>query len=97
MNATATAGSVEMIDPHVLILEQNIRTEAPIDKAFVETIRQEGVLQPVLGWRDSEGVHVRAGQRRTLGAREAGVATIPSTSSTSTRTTRAKQTALCAS
>lgn len=77
MNATATAGSVEMIDPHVLILEQNIRTEAPIDKAFVETIRQEGVLQPVLGWRDSEGVHVRAGQRRTLGAREAGVATIP--------------------
>ncbi|MBS1673149.1 MAG: ParB N-terminal domain-containing protein [Actinobacteria bacterium] len=77
MNATTTAGTVELIDPNELILEVNIRTEAPLDKGFIESIRQEGVIQPVLGWRDSEGVHVRAGQRRTLGAREAGVATIP--------------------
>lgn len=77
MNTQTPVGTLEHIDPHTLIVETNIRTVAPIDKGFVESIRQEGVLMPVLGWRDAEGVHVRAGQRRTLGAREAGVATIP--------------------
>lgn len=37
-----------------------------------------GVLTPILAWRDADGgVRVRAGQRRTLAAREAGVATVP--------------------
>lgn len=78
MNETTTAGTIEQIDPHTLILERNIRTEAPIDKGFVDSIRTNGVIQPVVGWRDQDGaVHVRYGQRRTLGAREAEVATIP--------------------
>ncbi|MGO2519959.1 MAG: ParB/RepB/Spo0J family partition protein [Microbacterium sp.] len=78
MSETSTAGTVEQVDPKVIILERNIRTDAPIDKGFIESIRTNGVIQPVVGWRDQDGaVHVRYGQRRTLGAREAGVATIP--------------------
>lgn len=78
MNEVSTAGTVEQVDPKVIILERNIRTDAPIDKGFIESIRTNGVIQPVVGWRDQDGaVHVRYGQRRTLGAREAGVATIP--------------------
>lgn len=79
MTDTITAtGTLEHIDPQALILESNVRPSAPVDKEFVATIKQFGVLMPVLARRDPQGnVLVRAGQRRTLGAREAGVATIP--------------------
>ena len=79
MTDTITAtGTLEHIDPEALILEANVRPSAPVDKDFVATIKQFGVLMPVLARRDEHGnVLVRAGQRRTLGAREAGVATIP--------------------
>jgi len=79
MTDTITAtGTLEHIDPEALILEVNVRPSAPVDKDFVATIKQFGVLMPVLARRDEQGnVLVRAGQRRTLGAREAGVASIP--------------------
>ena len=77
-DAITATGTLEHIDPQALILESNVRPSAPIDKEFVATIKQFGVLMPVLARRDEHGnVLVRAGQRRTLGAREAGVATIP--------------------
>lgn len=78
MTTTSTAGIVEHIDPQSLIVETNVRTVAPLEAGFVESIRVNGVLTPILAWRDQDGgVHVRAGQRRTLAARKAGVATVP--------------------
>lgn len=82
MNATMTqpTGTIELMDPNLVVLEDNIReiTSDDLDAGFVESIRQNGVLQPVVGWRDAEGVvRVRYGQRRTVGARAAGVATLP--------------------
>jgi len=75
---TSPTGTVEHIDPSTLIVETNVRTTAPLDPGFVDSIRQVGVLTPLLAWRDQNGgVHVRAGQRRTLAAAEAGIATIP--------------------
>jgi ParB family chromosome partitioning protein len=73
------AGVLEHLDPTVLVIETNVRTEALILEAeFVDSVRMHGVLVPVLGWRATDGVvHVRAGQRRTLAAREAAIATIP--------------------
>lgn len=77
INTTPT-GTVEHLDPSTLIVETNVRTGAPLDPGFVDSIRQVGVLTPVLAWRDIDGgVHVRAGQRRTLAACEAGTPTIP--------------------
>jgi ParB family chromosome partitioning protein len=64
------------LDPNEVIVESNVRTEDKtfLTKDFIDTIRTEGVLTPVLCRRSEDGtVHVRAGQRRTLAAREAGV------------------------
>ena len=73
------AGVLEHLDPAGLVIETNVRTEGLILGAeFVNSVRTHGVLVPVLGWRDTDGtVHVRAGQRRTLAAREAQVGSIP--------------------
>ncbi|MGX5769752.1 ParB/RepB/Spo0J family partition protein [Microbacterium trichothecenolyticum] len=77
INTTPT-GTVEHIDPSTLIVETNVRTTAPLDAGFVDSIRQVGVLTPLLAWRDQDGgVHIRAGQRRALAATDAGIATVP--------------------
>lgn len=75
---TAYQGTVEHIDPNAIIIEANVRPSAPLTKEFVASIRENGVLTPVLARRDAQGnVVVRAGQRRTLAAREAGLSSIP--------------------
>lgn len=75
---THSLGTVEQIDPTTLVIEANVRTSAPVTPEFVRSIRENGVLTPVLARRDDQGnVLVRAGQRRTLAAREAGLSAIP--------------------
>lgn len=75
---TTTAGTLEHVDPTTIEVEENVRLDVTIDKEFVASIKANGVLVPILARRDDQGrVHVRAGQRRTLAAREAGVETIP--------------------
>lgn len=70
---------LEHLDAIALMIESNVRPEGlALDAEFVHSVRTHGVLVPVLGWRDTNGVlHVRAGQRRTLAAQKAQVATIP--------------------
>jgi ParB family chromosome partitioning protein len=70
---------LEHLDPTALAIEANARTEGLIlNGEFVDCVRAHGVLVPVLGLRAADAaVHVRAGQPRTLAAREAAVATIP--------------------
>lgn len=73
-----SAGVLEHIDPNAIVIEANVRPSAPLTKEFVQSIRDHGVIVPTYGYRDANGnVLVRAGQRRTLGAREAEVATMP--------------------
>ena len=77
-DTTIHTGTVEHIDPQTLVIEANVRPSAPLTAAFVQSVRENGVLTPVLARRDEQGnILVRAGQRRTLAAREAGVSTIP--------------------
>ncbi|AWB88130.1 ParB/RepB/Spo0J family partition protein [Mycetocola zhujimingii] len=77
-NTTARMGTIEHIDPNLIVVEANVRTEAALPREFVASIKQNGVLTPILARRDEQGnVIVRAGQRRTLAAREAGLSTIP--------------------
>jgi ParB family chromosome partitioning protein len=69
---------VRHIDPQTLVVEDNIRSQVNIDRKFVASIRQHGVIVPILAHPDADGnVVVRDGQRRTLAAREAEVATVP--------------------
>ncbi|WP_100812136.1 ParB/RepB/Spo0J family partition protein [Microbacterium sp. HA-8] len=71
-------GILEYVDPAQIVLETNVRPSAPLTDEFIATIREHGVLQPVRGRRDDTGsVIVRAGQRRVLAAREAGLTAIP--------------------
>jgi len=75
---TNSAPVLEHINPDQLTIATNVRTEVALDPAFVDNIRTNGVVQPIVATRTEDGsVAVRAGQRRTLAAREAGLATIP--------------------
>jgi ParB family chromosome partitioning protein len=76
--ATIQQGVVEHIDPNVIVVEANVRTDATLPAEFLASIKQNGVLTPILARKDEQGnVIVRAGQRRTLAAREVGLASIP--------------------
>ena len=71
-------GTLEHLDPHTLELETNVRDDAALDADFVASITEHGVLNPIAAVRGHDGVvRVRAGQRRTLAAREAGLTSVP--------------------
>ena len=54
------------------------RLDVRLDPAFVASIKDLGVLVPIVAVRTAEGaVRVRLGNRRTLGAIEAGRPTVP--------------------
>jgi ParB family chromosome partitioning protein len=72
----SVAGELRHLDPETLVIDTNIRTTAALTKEFIASVG-DGIRLPVLAVDTSEGVLVRDGQRRTLAAREAGLATIP--------------------
>lgn len=66
------------VDPRALVIDANVRREVDLTAAFVGSVREHGVLSPVLVRRDTLGqLLVVDGQRRTLAAIEADVATVP--------------------
>jgi ParB family chromosome partitioning protein len=66
------------LDPRNLLVDVNIRTDARLDKDFVASIKDFGVLVPIIAVRTASGdVRVRFGHRRTLAAIEADLATVP--------------------
>jgi ParB family transcriptional regulator, chromosome partitioning protein len=70
--------TVEHIDPQTLEFEDNVREEVELDKEFLASLREHGVIIPIIAIRDAEGrTLVREGQRRTLGAREVGLTSVP--------------------
>ncbi|MFE4080299.1 ParB/RepB/Spo0J family partition protein [Paenarthrobacter sp. YIM B13468] len=75
MNAAPT---LEMIDPTTLTVDINVRKDAALTSDFVASIKEHGVMEPVIAHRKDDGtVHVLMGQRRTLGAVEAKRSEIP--------------------
>jgi ParB family transcriptional regulator, chromosome partitioning protein len=73
-----TAPTVEVLDPASLLVDVNVRHDARLDPAFVASIKEHGVLVPIVAVRTAEGgVRVRFGHRRTLGAIEAGRQLVP--------------------
>lgn len=73
-----STAQITTVDPSTLTIETNVRTAATLDKDFLSSIKQHGVLTPVLVMRNQDGaLAVRAGQRRTLAAVEVGLPTIP--------------------
>ncbi|MCD4850803.1 ParB/RepB/Spo0J family partition protein [Paenarthrobacter nitroguajacolicus] len=75
MNAAPT---LEMIDPTTLTVDINVRKDAALTAEFVASIKEHGVMEPVIAHRKDDGtVHVLMGQRRTLAAVKAGRDSIP--------------------
>ncbi|SDQ03496.1 MULTISPECIES: ParB/RepB/Spo0J family partition protein [Micrococcaceae] len=75
MNATPT---LEMIDPATLSVDINVRKDAALTADFIASIKEHGVMEPVIAHRKDDGtVHVLMGQRRTRAAVEAGLTSIP--------------------
>jgi ParB family chromosome partitioning protein len=75
MNATPT---LEMIDPATLTVDINVRKDAALTADFIASIKEHGVMEPVIAHRKDNGaVHVLMGQRRTRAAVEAGREAIP--------------------
>jgi hypothetical protein len=73
MSDTTVAGTIEHLDPHTLTIEANVRPNAPITPAFVQSIKENGVLTPVLGHRADDGMRrsplVSASARHTNAAK----------------------------
>ena len=78
-NQTAQiTGSIEHIAPQALEFEANVRDQVDLDEGFLASLRELGVIVPILAVRDAHGrTLVREGQCRTLGAREVGLTTVP--------------------
>ncbi|HEY6686122.1 MAG TPA: ParB N-terminal domain-containing protein [Propionibacteriaceae bacterium] len=75
---TTPSGARVDLDPRDLLVDVNIRTDARLDKDFVASIKDFGVLVPIIAVRTAAGdVRVRFGHRRTLAAIEADLATVP--------------------
>jgi ParB family chromosome partitioning protein len=73
------AAELAWLDPATLLTDHNIRPPRT-DKLFadlVASIREHGVLVPIVATRDHQGIRVRYGHRRVLAAVHAGRATVP--------------------
>src|SRR5262245_15413901 len=74
----AALGAVEHLDPNDLAVGDNVREYANLNKPFLDSIAEHGVLQPITAIRRADGVvEVRNGQRRTMAARKLGLSSIP--------------------
>ncbi|MEX5712953.1 ParB N-terminal domain-containing protein [Parafrankia sp. FMc6] len=68
---------ISQLDPASLLLDRNIRSDADLDGDFLASIRDHGVLIPIVAMRAPDGIRVRYGARRTRAAIHVGRATVP--------------------
>ncbi|MBW8025313.1 ParB/RepB/Spo0J family partition protein [Clavibacter michiganensis subsp. michiganensis] len=74
----APSSRLEHVAPKSLVFGTNVRLDEKIDRTFVSSIKQHGVLTPISVTEDEDGtMTVLLGNRRTRAALEAGLATIP--------------------
>jgi len=76
-SAAPTDLTVTHLDPRTLLLDRNIRDDAALDPGFVASIRDHGVLVPIIAVHSDGGIRVRDGHRRTLAAITADRDTVP--------------------
>ena len=77
-NTGSDEGEFVRVDPRQLVVGVNVRLDARLDRDFVDSIRERGVLQAITAYRaDEQRLVVLYGQRRTLGAIEAGRDSVP--------------------
>ncbi|MFI5843894.1 ParB/RepB/Spo0J family partition protein [Catenuloplanes sp. NPDC051500] len=66
------------VDPQELIIGANARLDPRLDREFVDSVRERGVLQAVTAYRDDDQrLVVLFGQRRTVAAVQVGRESVP--------------------
>jgi ParB family chromosome partitioning protein len=75
---TGTEQTVQQVDPHTLLVDVNVRGDTRVDADLIASVRDLGVLVPIIAVRTADGrLRVRFGHRRTLAAIEAARTTVP--------------------
>lgn len=72
MNTTITE-----VAPSDLLTDRNVREDLRLNKEFVASVKDHGVLEPIVAVKTDDGLRVRFGHRRTAAAIEAGRPTVP--------------------
>jgi len=72
MTDIAELGTLEFLDPNDIDLGDNIRDTTKLDPVFVQSVRDLGILVPVVGRRKDGRVSAKLGHRRVRAAREVG-------------------------
>lgn len=75
-----TTPHLEHVAPALLTTEHNVRKDLRLEKDFLKSIKQSGVLEPIVAFPDPllEGHYrVHLGHRRTVAAVEANLDTVP--------------------
>lgn len=69
---------LEMLNPALLSIASNVRKELDMTPEFLDSVKQHGVIVPIVAQITDEGeIHVLYGQRRTIAALEGGLAQVP--------------------
>lgn len=74
-----TTPQLEQLDPKLLTTEHNVRKDLHLTKDFVKSIKQSGVLEPIIAFPDPllDGHYrVHIGHRRAAAAVEAGLGSV---------------------
>lgn len=67
------SGRVYEVDPSVLVIGTNVRTDTRDSKQFAASVKARGVIEPITAWADEDGyLVVDRGQRRALTAAKVG-------------------------
>lgn len=69
--------TVVRVDPKTLLVGPNVRKEVILRPDFVASIREHGVLVPILAQETTDGLEVVDGQMRTLAAVDAELVDVP--------------------
>jgi ParB family chromosome partitioning protein len=69
--------TVVRVDPKSLLVGPNVRKEVTLRPEFVTSIREHGVLVPILAQETTDGLEVVDGQMRTLAAVDAQLVDVP--------------------
>jgi ParB family chromosome partitioning protein len=77
--APASIPDMELLhlDPNTIKIRENVRLDPNLDKDFIASVKERGVLVPVQAYRDDLGITILRGERRILAAQQAGHATVP--------------------
>jgi ParB/RepB/Spo0J family partition protein len=68
---------IQNIDPTTLLVDINVRTDLNLNNEFIGSIKDHGVLVPIVAVRCADGLRVRMGHRRTMAAVQAGRDSVP--------------------